>query len=69
MYFRFNPDDGFGRLVDVSLRGSEAFDTEQFPRLRWSSSLEIRENMVAIRRGPGRAEVYTAPSVRNSVRI
>jgi hypothetical protein len=56
MYLRVNCGGGLERQTLVSFRGRLAFDKEQFPRLMWLSSLEIWENVLASRRGPGRAE-------------
>jgi hypothetical protein len=56
MYLRVRCGGGLGRQTVVSFRGRLAFDKEQFPRLMWLSSLEMWENVLASRRGPGRAE-------------
>lgn len=57
MYLRFRPEDGSGSLALVSFNGRVTFAKEQLPRLMWSSSLEMRENVAASLSGPGRTGV------------
>ena len=63
MYLRFRFDDGFGSLVLVSFRGRVALAREQFPRLMWSSSFEMRENVAASLNGPGRLVVASTSTI------